>query len=888
MRYILKDYQLDASQQVVRHLDAFARMYRDNGTLSSVGLAAITGAGKTVIAASVIEAILKGTGDVPADESAVFLWVSDSEDLNQQSRWRINQAASELDRLMENIDFDFRESKLKRGRVYFLNVQKLVKTSSLARQRYRDISGVSNQLSLPAPDSGEIDLWRVIGDTIADPNTTLYLVIDEAHRGMGKAKSSETERSTIVQTLINGAPATAMASATAPAPIVLGISATIQRFNTVISNSTNRMSLSVQVDPRKVQESGLVKDSIQLHIPAGDDVFESVLLRAATESLMKYDAAWRVYVDQQPNEKHVDPLMVVQVENKISDAKLESYMQIIMDTWRSLGVEAFAHVFGDKKTIKAMATTVTYIEPERIQDTRQIRVVFAKEAISTGWDCPRAEVMVSFRPASDMTHITQLMGRMLRTPLARRIDGDEFMNSAMYILPYFNRKNAERVALTVATGGTGFNEDGTEGKLREVYIDPITLYPAEDNPVDAAWELFETLPSETVPTGSSNTVRILDSLAHEIARDKLVTHPKKTSYHELFLLLDYQYKANKEVVAAEEKDIWEVEAEYLTFRMGLQGLMNNPSGADGSSTYEAKNVTHRADENVIGEAVHSASRSFSASLVKEYVNYTRKHDRRDIDEIEKIDAARVRIAALSRVNKVVDAVMDMAAEIIKDWQNKLYHALKGLSEERRAIYEEIFRRSGSPVAMTLVKPKSWLTQTKYIQEDESGKRVGEPTPLPTYDRHMMVDDEGKYPARFNKLERIVVEVESERDTFISWFRNAGDAKASLSIAYRDSIDKWARLRPDFIFFEEISGKTRASLVDPHGHHLADALPKIRGLVRFYKANPDAWFRMETVSMFDDVVRGLDITDAKVRERIAEALSAEELYLDDNVSFVYKE
>ena len=45
-----------------------------------------------------------------------------------------------------------------------------------------------------------------------------------------------------------------------------------------------------------------------------------------------------------------------------------------------------------------------------------MRVLFAKDAISTGWDCPRAEVLVSFRPAEDETHITQLLGRMVRTP----------------------------------------------------------------------------------------------------------------------------------------------------------------------------------------------------------------------------------------------------------------------------------------------------------------------------------------------------------------------------------------------------------------------------------------------------------------------------------------
>ena len=74
-----------------------------------------------------------------------------------------------------------------------------------------------------------------------------------------------------------------------------------------------------------------------------------------------------------------------------------------------------------------------------------MRVLIAKDAISTGWDCPRAEVMVSFRPAKDRTHITQLLGRMVRTPLARRIHGNDRLNMVDCLLPYFDKEGVERV-----------------------------------------------------------------------------------------------------------------------------------------------------------------------------------------------------------------------------------------------------------------------------------------------------------------------------------------------------------------------------------------------------------------------------------------------------------
>jgi type III restriction enzyme len=65
-------------------------------------------------------------------------------------------------------------------------------------------------------------------------------------------------------------------------------------------------------------------------------------------------------------------------------------------------------------------------------------VVFFKTSLSTGWDCPRAEVMMSFRRAEDHTYIAQLLGRMVRTPLARRIERDAALNDVHLFLPYFD------------------------------------------------------------------------------------------------------------------------------------------------------------------------------------------------------------------------------------------------------------------------------------------------------------------------------------------------------------------------------------------------------------------------------------------------------------------
>ena len=86
-----------------------------------------------------------------------------------------------------------------------------------------------------------------------------------------------------------------------------------------------------------------------------------------------------------------------------------------------------------------------HIEPSEIAEDRRIRVVLFKENLSTGWDCPRAETMMSFRRAEDATYIAQLLGRMVRTPLQCHILVDDSLNDVRLFLPYFNQDTVQKV-----------------------------------------------------------------------------------------------------------------------------------------------------------------------------------------------------------------------------------------------------------------------------------------------------------------------------------------------------------------------------------------------------------------------------------------------------------
>ncbi|MEN9489877.1 MAG: hypothetical protein RJA63_326 [Pseudomonadota bacterium] len=67
------------------------------------------------------------------------------------------------------------------------------------------------------------------------------------------------------------------------------------------------------------------------------------------------------------------------------------------------------------------------------------------------------------------------------------------------------------------------------------------------------------------------------------------------------------------------------------------------------------------------------------------------------------------------------------------------------------------------------------------------------------------------------------------------------------------------------------------LVDPHGLHLADALPKLQGLALYAENHANSYRRIEAVAEALGKLRVLDLTKAEVRQAIASAKDAASLF-----------
>ncbi|MDO4241013.1 MAG: DEAD/DEAH box helicase family protein [Microbacteriaceae bacterium] len=849
MRYTLKDYQAEAVRDVLQNLTRARDAYTRYQELSQFSLSAATGAGKTVMAAAIIEALFFGSDefDFAPAPGAVVLWFSDDPSLNEQSRFRMQSASSELGGRMRVIEPPFSENVLRPGNVYFLNTQKLSKNSLLVRgDRGAEVFQTDQLFEVP-PDLMQASIYDVLANTINDPDITLYMVLDEAHRGMQPVK----DRATTVQRLINGH------GTTPPIPIVLGISATVERFETAMKGTKNRTERpAVEVDAKLVQESGLLKDDIVLSIPAESGTFDTVLLTRAVAKLREKTNAWNEYAASQEIKDPVVPLLVVQMGDKPSAEELTRTISTIFQAWPELPEGCIANVFGEHQDLSIGGFKVPYIEPQRVQDSTWCRVLLAKTAVSTGWDCPRAEVLVSFRPASDPTHITQLLGRMIRTPLARRIPGNEVLNSVDCLLPFFKKETAKNVADMLMNGATGKDSDTGGGEGRRVLFDPVMLSPNENVP-DEVWEKFASLPTVTIPKAHTKPIKRLTALAAALAKDKIRETPVSDAEQLLCDALRGKAVQYEKKVAEAKENVKTMSGEELRRKLG-------------TGKWVETSFDSAVDLRALDDSYRSASRVLSPALASACVQRLAPEGTDD----EALLDAQVQVSAFGLVAEIVRDVEAEADKITREWLTDTRVERKNLTDEQQAEYDRLEGMSNTPERVVLTVPIK--AQADRMERTAEGAEA----PLPTDTKHLLVDEEGKYPLDLNSWEQGVLSAEEKRSDFLAWYRNPDRAvKESLAIAYQDN-ETWKALRPDFLFFASTPSGVVVDIVDPHGHHLADALPKLKGLASFASTYGTEFRRIEAIADVNGKMRVLDLQTAPVREAISAATEAKALYLSD--------
>ena len=160
MRIPLFDFQEDAKAKLIEKIKVSHTLQAMNQGQQIITFSAPTGAGKTIIVTSLFEDVLFGTADLEAQPDAIFVWLSDMPDLNEQSKQKI-ESKSDMIRTNQliTIDSSFQAESLEPGNVYFLNTQKLG-TDKLLTHR---------------SDQRQFTIWETLTNTATQYSNQLYL-----------------------------------------------------------------------------------------------------------------------------------------------------------------------------------------------------------------------------------------------------------------------------------------------------------------------------------------------------------------------------------------------------------------------------------------------------------------------------------------------------------------------------------------------------------------------------------------------------------------------------------------------------------------------------------------------------------------------------------------
>ena len=265
----------------------------------------------------------------------------------------------------------------------------------------------------------------------------------------------------------------------------------------------------IEISEAEVIAEGLIKKLLVINgefpqtVELEDEGDTKYLLRRAFEKRSELAAAFAERA-KSGETALVNPLIVVQLPNN-SDALLERVQQFFEA--QSVSVE---------NGLLAVWLSSRHENLDGIEANGAPQVaVIIKQAVATGWDCPRAETMMSFRHASDATYIAQLLGRMVRTPMQSHIKVDETLNDVHLYLPYFDEKTVSSVvnALQSEEGGaipTDIYGESTEEKR---YIPLVTkpkghFKPKQPVQIPGQISLFGDTPSP--PTSPNDDAAIPD------------------------------------------------------------------------------------------------------------------------------------------------------------------------------------------------------------------------------------------------------------------------------------------------------------------------------------------------------------------------------------------
>lgn len=334
-----------------------------------------TGSGKTVILIELMDSIIENN---PNDYDYAFVWLTPGNgELEEQSyKSTLDKASLSQPQLLS----DALTNGFTPQSVTFINWEQVTKKGNIATK-----------------DGEVINLFQRITEA-QQQNIHFVVLVDEEHRN----------RNNKTQTLINSF---------SPDKIIR-TSATPQ--------SRGKAYELVQVDEEDVIRQGMITRSVILNVGVneGDNISNPVsyFLDLADEKRLEIKQKY------QNLNKNINPLVLIQLpDEKQNGEYMEARSELIQN------IEEYLQEIGQQENQIARWLSGDHFNTEAIEkNDSQVNYLLMKQAVSTGWDAPRAKILVTLRLNMDVEFTLQTIGRIRRMPEQQHYDDELLDNSFVF------------------------------------------------------------------------------------------------------------------------------------------------------------------------------------------------------------------------------------------------------------------------------------------------------------------------------------------------------------------------------------------------------------------------------------------------------------------------
>ena len=422
MNVDLYDFQQIALDRLQKN---FGELWQKDTRPTQLLLRAPTGAGKTLISTAFLDSLQTENPFIPIIGDVAFIWITFSDELAMQSKEKFYEyfypnLRNKLTTVEDWSDY------LTSNEILFINWQKITQSKGLERLKLRRPDD-----STKLKESG-LYFEDVIENT-KNCKREIIVIIDESHT------HSDTVNSKTIIDIISP-------------KLIFKMSATPFKneneekdFKAACFDGNAAI---VNIDRQEVIDAGLIKEEIicqteeDLKRYETEDI-DKVMLDLAIEKRNQIKAEWEKIG------KKINPLCMIQLPN--DDKKLEDGGETKEDftlkylKQRGINQTKIA-TWLDNKPVKE--------EWRLSDDDSEIEFLIFKIAAGTGWDCPRAHVLVMFREIKSPVFHAQTLGRIVRMVCHEK----ELLQNYPLLSTGFLYTTYTRNQISTATVGEGKNK----------------------------------------------------------------------------------------------------------------------------------------------------------------------------------------------------------------------------------------------------------------------------------------------------------------------------------------------------------------------------------------------------------------------------------------------